>query len=183
MSNTASHKKCGELYIPDSYVVFDIETTGFTPDKAEIIEIGAIRMKNGEPCGAFHSYIKPYGYLPPHITALTGITAEMVDDAPRIEKVLLDFFGFLDGEPLPLVAHNSSFDCRFLTAYCAALGKDFCKYTVVDSLKLARRYVPIKCHKLEVLKDHFRLNIASHNAIDDCRVTAYLVEWCKCQEK
>ncbi|MBQ9116582.1 MAG: 3'-5' exonuclease [Clostridia bacterium] len=172
-------KRKTDIEIPESYIVFDIETTGFTPDRAEIIEIGAIRMVNGQPDGAFQSYIKPYGYLPLQITALTGITTEMLDDAPRIDAVIPRFLRFLDENPLPLVAHNSAFDCRFLTAYCAALGENFTSYTVVDSLKLARAYVPIKCHKLEVLKDHFGLKINSHNAVDDCRVTAYLVEWCR----
>ncbi|MBR2461303.1 MAG: 3'-5' exonuclease [Clostridia bacterium] len=167
--------------IPQSYVVFDLETTGFTPERAEIIEIGAIRMVDGKPDGMFHSYIKPYGYLPIQITALTSITEEMLEDAPRVDAVIPRFLEFIEEKPLPLVAHNSSFDCRFMTAYCAALGEDFGGYRVVDSLKLARAFVPIKCHKLEVLKDYFGLRFSSHNAIDDCRVTAYLVEWCRQQ--
>ena len=176
-------KRKTDMDIPESYVVFDIETTGFTPERAEIIEIGAIRMVNGQPDGMFQSYVKPYRYLPLQITALTGITEEMLCDAPRIDTVIPRFLSFLDEKPLPLVAHNSSFDCRFLTAYCEALGEDFTPYCVVDSLKLAREFVPIKCHKLEVLKDYFGLRISSHNAVDDCRVTAYLVEWCRSEKE
>ena len=172
-------KKACKLDIPEDYIVFDLETTGFTPDKAEIIEIGAIRMVDGKPDEVFHSYVKPYGFLPIHITALTGITAEMLDDAPRIDAVIPRFLQFIDEKTLPLVAHNASFDCRFMTAYCAAMGEDFCGYRVFDSLKAARAYVPLSCHKLEVIKDYFGLDFASHNAVDDCRVTAYLMEWCK----
>lgn len=175
-------KARADIMLPESYIVFDIETTGFTPASAEIIEIGAIRMIEGRPDGMFQSYIKPKGYLPPHITALTGITMEMVDDAPRFDAVIPEFLRFLDEKPLPLAAHNASFDTRFLTAYSAALGADFSRYEIFDSLKAARRYVPLKCHKLEVIKDYLGLTFASHNAVDDCRVTAYLIEWCKCRQ-
>ena len=172
-------KKCEKPVIPNDYIVFDLETTGFTPDKAEIIEIGAIRMVDGKPDGAFHSYVKPYGFLPMHITALTGISSEMLDDAPRIDAVIPKFLAFIDKKPMTLVAHNAPFDCRFMSAYCAALGEDFSSYDVFDSLKAARAYLPLQCHKLEVIKDFFRLTFDSHNAIDDCLVTAYLMEWCK----
>ena len=178
----AVRKTC-KVELPESYVVFDLETTGFTPDRAEIIEIGAIRMVNGKVDNVFHSYVKPYGFLPIHITALTGITAEMVDDAPRIDAVIPKFLEFLDEKTLPLVAHNASFDRRFMTAYCGALGEDFSRYEIFDSLKAARAYVPLECHKLEVIKDFFGLTFASHNAVDDCRVTAYLMEWCKAKQK
>ena len=172
-------KKISRVDIPDDYIVFALETTGFTPDKAEIIEIGAIRMIGGKVDSVFHSYVKPYGFLPIHITALTGITAEMLDDAPRVDAVIPEFLRFIDEKTLTLVAHNAPFDCRFMNAYCGILGKDFCHYEIFDSLKAARAYVPLKRHKLEVIKDYLGLTFASHNAVDDCRVTAYLMEWCK----
>lgn len=172
-------KRAEKIILPENYIVFDLETTGFTPERAEIIEIGALRMVGGKVEEGFHSYVKPRGYLPPHITALTGITAELLDDAPRIEAVLPQFLRFLDKKPLTLVAHNASFDCRFMSAYCAMGGMDFCRYEVFDSLKAARAYVPIESHKLPMIKEFLGLEFASHNAIDDCKVTAYLMEWCK----
>jgi len=174
-------EKKAKPVIPESYIAFDLETTGFTPDRGEIIEIGALRMVNGHVDGAYHSYVKPRGFLPLHITALTGITSELLDDAPRVDAVILRFLEFLNQKKLPLVAHNAPFDCRFMTANCQRLGQDFSKYEIFDSLKAAKAYVPLKCHKLEVIKDYFGLDFASHNAVDDCRVTAYLMEWCKLQ--
>lgn len=168
-----------KITLPDDYIVFDLETTGFTPETAEIIEIGALRMIGGKVDEGFHSYVKPRGFLPRHITELTGINSEMLDDAPRIETVIPQFLQFLDKKTLTLVAHNASFDCRFMTAACGMIGEGFCRYEIFDSLKAARAYVPLKSHKLECIKEFLGLDFPSHNAIDDCKVTAYLMEWCK----
>ena len=175
--------RCGGLALPEDYIVFDLETTGFAPPKAEIIEIGAIRMVGGKVDDCFHSYVKPRGYLPRHITALTGITADMIDDAPRVDMVIPAFLTFIEKHPLTLVAHNAPFDCRFMNAFCSPLGIDFDCYPVFDSLTAARAYVPLESHKLELIKDYFGLEFNSHNAVDDCRVTAYLMEWCKAKSK
>ena len=172
-------KKTGRICLPENYVVFDLETTGFSPASAEIIEIGALRMIGGKVDEGFHSYVKPRGFLPRHITELTGINSEMLDDAPRIEAVIPQFLAFLNRKPMTLVAHNAPFDCRFMNAYCGLMGLDFCRYDIFDSLKAARAYVPIESKKLSDIKEFLGLDFASHNAIDDCKVTAYLMEWCK----
>ena len=171
--------KKGSITLPENYIVFDLETTGFTPATAEIIEIGALRMIGGKVDEGFHSYVKPRCFLPRHITELTGISSEMLDDAPRIEAVIPHFLRFLDKKPLTLVAHNASFDCRFMNAVCGCMGLDFCRYDIFDSLKAARAYVPTESHKLPDIKEFLGLDFPSHNAIDDCKVTAYLMEWCK----
>ena len=171
-------KRTEKVVLPENYIVFDLETTGFSPATAEIIEIGALRMIGGKVDEGFHSYVKPRGFLPRHITELTGINSEMLDDAPRIEAVIPQFLAFLDKKPMTLVAHNASFDCRFMNTFCSLLGMDFC-YDVFDSLKAARAYVPIESKKLSDIKEFLGLAFASHNAIDDCKVTAYLMEWCK----
>ena len=176
-------KKCRDVIIPEDYIVFDLETTGFAPPKAEIIEIGAIRMVGGKVEDCFHSYVKPRGYLPPRITALTGITAELLDDAPRINAVIPAFLRFINKKPLTLVAHNASFDCRFMSVFCQPLGVDFTCYPVFDSLTASRAYVPLESHRLELIKEYFGLDFNSHNAVDDCRVTAYLMEWCKARRR
>lgn len=162
--------------VPTRYIVFDLETTGFTPDRSEIIEIGAVRMEDGREVDGFHTYVKPICGIPLNITALTGIKPSDVADAPGFETALprlLEYFG-----NSTLVAHNSAFDCRFVSAYSATLGLRF-DNRVEDSLKLARRYIPSPSHKLEVLKDYFGLQLSSHNALDDCRAAAYVVEWCR----
>ena len=175
-------KKTEKIMLPENYIVFDLETTGFSPINSEIIEIGALRMIDGKVDEGFHSYVKPHGFLPRHITELTGINSEMLDDAPRIEAALPQFLSFLDKKPMTLVAHNASFDCRFMNAYCALMGLNFC-YDVFDSLKAARAFVPIESKKLSDIKEFLGLDFASHNAIDDCKVTAYLMEWCKIKAK
>ena len=175
--------RCGGISLPEDYIVFDLETTGFAPPKAEIIEIGAIRMVGGKVEDCFHSYVKPRGFLPRHITALTGITAEILDDAPRINAVIPRFLAFIDKHPLTLVAHNASFDCRFMCANCEPLGVDFSRYSVFDSLSASRAYLPLGSHKLEIIKEYFGLDFNSHNAVDDCRVTAYLMEYCNAKRK
>ena len=162
--------------VPDTYVVFDLETTGLSPENGEIIEIGAIRMKNGLQYSRFHSYVKPVCGIPLRITALTGITPSDVKDAPGIETALPRFAEFVGSDTL--IAHNAPFDCRFVRAYGAATGVEL-HNTVIDSLRLARKFVPIQKHKLEILKDYFGITVASHNALDDCHVTAHLVEFCR----
>ncbi len=162
--------------IPSGYTVFDLETTGFSPEYSEIIEIGAVRIQDGEEIDSFHTYVKPVCGIPLNITALTGIKPSDVADAPGCEIVLprlLEYFG----DSL-LVAHNSAFDRRFICAYSAALGLSF-DNRVEDSLKLARRYISSPSYKLEVLKDRFGLQLSSHSALDDCRAAAYVVEHCR----
>ena len=176
-------KKTEKIMLPENYIVFDLETTGFSPMNSEIIEIGALRMIGGKVDEGFHSYVKPRGFLPRHITELTGINSEMLDDAPRIEAVIPQFIAFLDKKPLTLVAHNASFDCRFMNAICGIIGMDFSHYQIFDSLKAARAFVPIESKKLSDIKEFLGLDFASHNAIDDCKVTAYLMEWCKVRSK
>ena len=175
-------RKTEQFILPDDYIVFDLETTGFSPATAEIIEIGALRMIDGKVDVGFHSYVKPRGFLPRHITALTGINSEMLDDAPRIEAVIPQFLAFLNKKPMTLVAHNASFDRRFMKACCGLIGREF-DYDIFDSLKAAKKYVPIESKKLSDIKEFLGLDFPLHNAIDDCKVTAYLMEWCKRKAK
>ncbi len=162
--------------MPDTYVVFDLETTGLSPKKAEIIEIGAVRVKNGKITEKFQTYVKPYGRIPPMITQLTGITEEMTVNAPRIEDALPMFISFIKDDIL--FAHNSSFDCRFIGTACLILGYDP-KNEVRDSLALARKYINAENHKLETLKNFLGIKRKSHNAVDDCIVTFEVIEECR----
>lgn len=168
------------LPVPDSYIVFDLETTGLSPKYAEIIEIGAIKTENGRVTEKFRTYVKPYGHIPRAITELTGITEEMTADAPHIEDALPKFLSFI-GEDI-LYAHNSAFDCRFIGTACVLLGYDV-KNEVRDSLELARKYIKSENYKLETLKKLLGIKRPSHNALDDCFVTHALIEECKSRQR
>ncbi len=165
------------MKIPDRYVIFDLETTGFSPQYAEIIEIGAVRVVNGLIVERFQTYVKPYGKIPPNITALTGVSEKQTASAPRIDAVFPKFKEFIKSDVL--IAHNSSFDCRFLAAVCGMLCETIGN-SVLDSVQMARAYIKgVPNYKLETLKNHFGIRLPSHNAVDDCTVTYNVVEYCK----
>ena len=162
--------------IPSDYVVFDLETTGFSPEYAEIIEIGAVRVKKGKVTDRYQSYVKPRKGIPSNITALTGITQKDTACAPYIEDAIEDFLDFIGDDVL--IAHNASFDCRFVCTVCLILGKKF-DNIVLDSIKIAKKYIVSKSSKLEVLKEKLGIKMRSHNAIDDCTVTHMVIEHCR----
>lgn len=165
------------MLIPDRYVIFDLETTGFSPQYAEIIEIGAVRVINGLIRERFQTYVHPLRGIPREITVLTGITEAKTKDAPQIEDAFYKFAEFIGNDVL--IAHNSSFDCRFLGAVCGLLGEAL-ENSVLDSVKIAKAYIKdVPNYKLETLKNHFCINLPSHNALDDCVVTYNVVEHCR----
>src|SRR5690606_7185535 len=102
------------------YVVFDIETTGLSVTGSKIIELAAVRMKEGRELARFSTFVNPHEPIPHHISQLTGITDDMVKDAPDIEPVLRDFLAFV-GDAV-LVAHNARFDIGFIRENCRLLG-------------------------------------------------------------
>ncbi len=103
-----------------TFVVLDLETTGGAPDGNGITEVGAVKVRGGEPLGEFATLVNPGGPIPPFITVLTGITEAMVLPAPPIAEVLPPLLEFL-GDAV-FVAHNAPFDTGFLKAACAAHG-------------------------------------------------------------
>ncbi len=173
-------KERPDIYIPENYVVFDLETTGFSPEYAEIIEIGAIRVKEGIIKERFRTYVNPRRGIPKQITELTGISAEQTARAPRIEEAIERFLSFI-GDDI-LIAHNASFDLRFVCTVCAILGHRF-ENDVIDSIKIAKRYIVSKSYKLEVLKNMLGIRLPSHNALDDCTVTGKVIEYCRKKQK
>ena len=165
------------MLIPDRYIIFDLETTGFSPQYAEIIEIGAVLVIDGLIRKRFHTYVKPLRRIPAEITSLTGISDAQTKNAPSIESAFYSFKEFIGNDVL--IAHNSSFDCRFLAAVCALLCQTL-DNSVLDSVKMAKAYIKnTPNYKLETLKKHFNINLPSHNAIDDCVVTYNVVEYCR----
>ena len=119
----------------DSYVVFDIETTGFNSVNDRIIEIGAVRVVEGEIKETFSEFVNPERPIPYKITQLTTITDDMVKDAGTIEEILPQFLKFCEGSVL--VAHNAGFDTGFIRENAKRLNLPY-DHTVVDTLGLAR---------------------------------------------
>ena len=108
--------------LQESYVVFDIETTGFSPDVNHIIEIGAVKVEGGKITERFSSFVNPQVPIPYRIEELTHINDSMVIDAPTIDVVLPDFLHFCEG--CVLVAHNADFDVNFIKKKALHLGKE-----------------------------------------------------------
>ncbi len=153
------------------FVVFDIETTGFSGKYAEIIEIGAVKISKNSVVDRFSEFIKPTEAIPYHITELTAITNGMVENARAVEEVLPDFIKFCSGSVL--VAHNANFDVGFIRKKAENLGlsADFC---YVDTLALSRRLLTnIKRHKLDKVAKHLGFDFEGHHrAVNDAEVTA-----------
>ena len=118
------------------YVSVDVETTGLAPKQDKIIEIGAVRVRNGQIVGSFTSFVNPGRILPAHITELTGILQEQVDEAETMESVLPAFLEFAGD--LPLVGHRILFDYGFLKRAAVNMRLDF-ERSGVDTLKLSRQ--------------------------------------------
>ena len=122
-----------------TFVVVDLETTGGSPAGAHITEIGAVKVRGGEVLGEFQTLVNPAEPIPAFISVLTGITDQMVADAPRIDSVLPAFLEF--ARDTVLVAHNAPFDMSFLKAAAALTAREWPRFTVVDTAHLARQLV------------------------------------------
>ena len=157
--------------LPTSFVAVDTETTGLDFDLCNIIEIGAVQVENGQIIDSFKTLIKVDEPLPPFIVHLTGITDEMLADAPLLNEVMTDFDAFV-GDSI-LLAHNASFDMNFLyTAYERALGIPL-RNDYVDTLRVARRALPQLQHRtLPDLCEVFEvINEREHRAYGDALAT------------
>lgn len=168
-----------DINIDDTFVVFDIETTGFSPYNDSIIEIGAVKVSGGEIVDKFSTFVNPKIPIPHRIVTLTGINDQMVIDAPYITDALNQFSTFCDGAPL--VAHNASFDVSFITQKENDAGV-FIEHTYVDTLGLSRILIPeISKFKLDNVCKALKINLENHHrAVDDAYATAEIfVKLCK----
>ncbi|CAH2466682.1 exonuclease, DNA polymerase III, epsilon subunit [Bacillus cereus VD118] len=167
----------GNVSLPLDYVVIDFETTGFNPYNDKIIQVAAVKYRNHELVDQFVSYVNPERPIPSRITSLTGITNYRVSDAPTIEEVLPLFLAFLHTNVI--VAHNASFDMRFLKSNVNMLGLPEPKNKVIDTVFLAKKYMKhAPNHKLETLKRMLGIRLSSHNAFDDCITCAAVYQKC-----
>ena len=155
----------------DSYVVFDIETTGFGPVNDKIIEIGAVKVVNGEMTDTFSEFINPEIPIPYRIEQLTGINDSMVMEAETIDVILPRFLEFCEG--CALVAHNAEFDVGFISKKAEMLGIAI-DFTVLDTVYLARALMPeLSAFKLDTVAKACNVMLANHHrAVDDATATA-----------
>ncbi|KEK21990.1 3'-5' exonuclease [Bacillus gaemokensis] len=165
------------LQLTGDYVVIDFETTGFNPYNDRIIQVAAVRYRNHELVDQFVSFVNPERPIPSRITSLTGITNYRVSDAPMIQEVLPLFLAFLGEDTI--VAHNASFDMRFLKSNANMLRLSEPKNKVIDTVFLAKKYIKhAPNHKLETLKRMLGIRLSSHNALDDCITCAAVYRKC-----
>ena len=155
----------------DPYVVFDIETTGFSPEKNRIIEIGAVKVADGVITDKFSAFVNPDVPIPFEIEQLTGINDNMVLPAPKIDVVLPQFLEFSEG--CVLVAHNASFDVSFIAHNAEQLGIFF-EPTVLDTVAMARHLLPnLNRFKLDTVAKALNISLQNHHrAVDDAGATA-----------
>ena len=164
------------LNMPRDFVVIDIETTGLKPGVNEIIEIGAIKVKDMEIIDTFQTLIKPRFLIPSFITAFTGITDDMVANAPPVSEVLPLFLSFVNQQIL--VGHNVNFDINFIyeslmSELTLPLVNDF-----VDTMRISRKKLKgAPNYKLETLSHYFNINTEdNHRALKDCWMTFYVYQ-------
>ncbi|HWP51315.1 MAG TPA: exonuclease domain-containing protein, partial [Clostridia bacterium] len=165
----------GTQPIDGEMIVFDLETTGLSAANERIIEIGAIKIKNGEILEEFDIFVDPQQTLSPEIIKLTGITDAMLVGAPDEAQALEQFYDFCGGDSAVLIAHNARFDTSFLKVAARRSGKSY-NFTVVDTLILARAvYSELKSFKLGKLAEYLGVDeFQAHRACDDARALAQI---------
>ncbi|MCP8616487.1 PolC-type DNA polymerase III [Salirhabdus salicampi] len=158
-----------------AYIVFDVETTGLSAAYDTIIELAAVKVKNGEIIDRFESFANPHHKLSETTTELTGITDDMVKDAPEVVEVLEKFHAWMGDDVL--VAHNASFDMGFLNEGLKKIGQPKATNPVIDTLELSRFLFPeLKNHRLNTLCKHLNIELVQHHrAIYDAEATGYLL--------
>lgn len=159
----------------NSFCIIDFETTGLSPANGDrVIEVAALKISNNRVVDQYQSLMNPGFEISKRITSITGISNEMLNDAPDNFKVICSLVEFLDGNSL--VAHNASFDCGFLTN---ELRKTRAKtsYEFTCSMKMARRVFPLSPnHKLDTLLKYRNINYSEHlhRALADANATYML---------
>ena len=158
-----------------SYVAFDIETTGLNPEHNEIIEIGALKVREGKVVDRFIRFIESEAGIPPMITQLTGITNDMVEGVGNCGEVLPEFLEFCEQDTL--VGHNVQFDFSFVKTKAKELGYTY-DHMGIDTLKIAKVvHADLPSRKLGALCEYYHIeNEAAHRAYHDALATAKLYQ-------
>ena len=157
--------------VPETYVVFDIETTGFNPGTDAITEIAAVKVQNGTAIGEFSTFVNPERSIPKEVQELTHITPEMVKEAPKIEEALKAFLDF--SKDCVIVAHNARFDTSFINYFADRCEYEKPKY-IIDTLAISREmFEGYENHKLGTIAANLNIELENaHRAINDARATA-----------
>lgn len=161
------------LAFPDDYVVVDLETTGLSPEYDSILEVCALKVRGNKISDVFSSLVNsgPYVYIDEFITSLTGITREMIDNAPKIENVFPDFLDFIGFDIV--MGHNVNFDVNFIyDESMRLLDKPFSN-NFIDTMRISRRLHPEeRHHRLPDLAQRYSIDsIGAHRAQKDCEIT------------
>lgn len=158
-----------------SFVVIDLETTGLSADKHHIIEVGAIKIRDGVIVDRYEQLLSPGYALPKEIVALTHITDEMLVGKPSFPEIAKELYEFLGEDSL--LGHNVAFDYRFLKVNFARMQMPFEK-TLIDTLWIAKEiHGDLESRSLGALCDYYRLtNKSAHRAIEDSKVTFLLYQ-------
>jgi len=176
LNNARQYKGHSIIEILNDYIVVDIETTGLDPYFDDIIEIGALKIKNGKIVDKFEQLIKPSSPVSDFISELTGITNDMLINCPTINYVLPKFIDFISD--MSIVGHNVHFDINFLYDNIFLHLNNKFSNNFIDTLRLSRRLFPtLENHKLNTLSKHLNIKIdSSHRAIADCETTYKIYE-------
>ena len=160
------------IVFPTSFVVVDLETTGFDPFYEEIIEMSAIRIEDGKVVSVFSELVKPCYPISSYITELTGITNDMLINCRSISEVMPDFISFVGS--FILVGHNVNFDINFIYDNLLKLNGTQFKNSFVDTMRLSQKLLPnLKNRKLITLASHYNIKPSiSHRSLADCETTA-----------
>lgn len=163
------------LVFPENCCIIDLETTGLDTEYDEIIEVAALRIRNGQITESFSRLVKPASEISEFITELTGITTEMVQDAPTISEVLGDYISFIGNDTV--VGHNVNFDINFIYDTAVKLGLPLFQNDYADTMRIARVVLPeLQHHRLKDLTKHYQIeNLAAHRAAGDCNTTLKLL--------
>ena len=161
-----------------TFVIFDTETTGFSPAKDRLVEIGAVKVRNGKKLGEKTWLLNPQRYIPWYVQNVHHITPEMVKEMPTFAQVYPEFLEFIDGSVL--IAHNAPFDIRFIAAEAARAGMPAPRNAVLDSLALFRNWYPdLKSHTVSDLIDLYDIStdgLHAHRATDDSLFVYYAIQ-------
>lgn len=161
-------------------IIFDLETTGFSPYSNEIIQIAALKMRAGRPgdCTRFATFVRPEERVPRHITEMTGITEAHVRSAPGVAESLVNFSSFVD-EDATLIAHNGGFDMGFIRENCTRHGLPVREASFVDSRAFSRKLWGGRGgHGLDAVMERLELSLNGarrHDARGDVQILAEAV--------
>lgn len=171
MATIATRNKGQKLMdFPDNYTVIDIETTGLSASKNEIIELSALKIRDNEIFDSYTTLVRPLSRIGGFITKLTGISDEMVENAPLIEEILEEYLNFIGDDVV--VGHNVNFDINFIYDKSVKYYNREFRNDFVDTCTMSRKYCPTRSHKLDYVAEYYKVDATGHHRADnDCRMT------------